>query len=622
MAKEYFYGGSTYSFDPKYNLSNKSNTYGNFTGYRANFSTLGSAVDPRTANQIKEVSEHLNTGIKTIEVGALQPDVFQSIPKEHFKEINRMAKLAGKDVEVTFHAPMIDPTGIGERGWNRISQDAAEKELWDAIKKAQELNPKGTVVTFHATAGFPAPAEMKMKDENGKERTVAMTVINPMTGEVGQIGEKKKYFGSETGEPLQFDAQKELDTINEDHWMSTISNLNFASERAKGQLRHTTAQLQTNPFFTGDKEKIEKLKKEEPEMLADMEKNYKEELPELNHAKLFLREAYQNTKRLYDEVYSDATNEQKKALMEYAKKITPFINKDFYTLEEDPKKLQEFANIVEEGVKIISKIKPETYKPIKEFAIEKAAETTSNLAWKGYKEFEEKGKNAPILALENHPANQALLTTGEDLRKVVEESRKMFVKKAVENGVSEGDAEEQAKKLIGATWDVGHINMLRKYGYTTKDIEKQTEAVAPFIKKIHLADNFGLEHTEIPMGMGNVPMKEIMKKIEEGAEGYDIKKIIEAGNWWQHFSQNSKASGPLMPTLVGLGAPIFSQGYSGNVNWNQVYGGIGAGYFAGYGTMLPDQNFLTYGAGFTSLPSEMGGQISNKDSRMSGTPMA
>lgn len=626
MAKEYFHMGTPYSTDPQYTFTKGTTPYGNFTGYRANFSSLSSAIDPRTANQIKEVSETLNTGIKNIEVGALQPDVFQSIPKEHFKEMNRMAKLAG--AEISFHAPMIDPTGITEHGWNKLNQDSAEAQLWDAIKKSQELNPNGTVVTLHATSGFPGSAEMKMKDDSGKEKIVAMTVIDEATGKIGQIGaEKKRYFGSEGNEPIEFDAEKERKRINEDQWMNTLSSLNFASERAKSQLEHTKMQLNSNPYFAETKERIEDLEKKGQkdkavgDMMAQQKKDYEQKENDFNHAKIFLREAYQNTKSLYDEVFEGATPEQKKKLIAYAKEVTPYAN-EFSTLEKDPKKLDKFAAAVEEGIKILTEIKPEIYKPIRQFAIEKSAETTANLAWKGFKEFEQKGMNAPIITLENHPAQQALLTTGDDLRDVVKKSREIFVNKAVQSGISQSEAEEQAEKLIGATWDVGHINMLRKYGFGEEEIVRQTKSVAPFIKKIHLADNFGLEHTEIPMGMGNVPIAAMMQEVQKGTKGYDIKKVIEAGNWWQHFSSGTKATGPLMPTLAGMGSPIYAGGYSpSNVGWNQMYG-IPGGYFGGYGTMLPDQNFLTYGAGFTTLPTELGGQVANKDSRFSGTPMA
>lgn len=70
-----------------------------------------------------------------------------------------------------------------------------------------------------------------------------------------------------------------------------------------------------------------------------------------------------------------------------------------------------------------------------------------------------------------------------------------------------------------------------------------------------------------------------------------------------------------MPSLTGVGAYV-----TGTPGWNQMYG-IPGGYFAGYGTMLPENNFQTYGAGFMSLPMELGGQMPQGKDRFSGTPM-
>ena len=56
--------------------------------------------------------------------------------------------------------------------------------------------------------------------------------------------------------------------------------------------------------------------------------------------------------------------------------------------------------------------------------------------------------------------------------------------------------------------------------------------------------------------------------------------------------------------------------------WNQASFNYG-NYFAGYGTMLHDQHFQTYGGGFSGLPTELGGQVQAKGSRATGgTPMA
>jgi hypothetical protein len=55
--------------------------------------------------------------------------------------------------------------------------------------------------------------------------------------------------------------------------------------------------------------------------------------------------------------------------------------------------------------------------------------------------------------------------------------------------------------------------------------------------------------------------------------------------------------------------------------WNQA-AGLQEGYFSGYGQMLPQINYETFGAGFSQLPQELGGQIPGaKGSRMSGRPL-
>ncbi|MCX6750393.1 MAG: sugar phosphate isomerase/epimerase [Candidatus Pacearchaeota archaeon] len=203
-----------------------------------------------------------------------------------------------------------------------------------------------------------------------------------------------------------------------------------------------------------------------------------------------------------------------------------------------------------------------------------------------------------MMLIENPPSGFGL-STGEDLKNLVVKSREEFVKRAKEKGMSGSMAEDVAEKIIGATWDVGHINMLRKQGFKDEDIVRETEKIAPYVKHVHLSDNFGFEHTELPMGMGNVPMKEIMEKL--GEKGFEAKKIIEAGTWWTHFQTN-----PMKESLEGLGSPMYSIG--GGPYWNQSLG-LQQGYFSGYGMMLPSNNYQTFGAGFSQLPQELGGEV-------------
>jgi len=54
--------------------------------------------------------------------------------------------------------------------------------------------------------------------------------------------------------------------------------------------------------------------------------------------------------------------------------------------------------------------------------------------------------------------------------------------------------------------------------------------------------------------------------------------------------------------------------------WNQALG-LRQSYFAGYGETLPQVHFQTFGAGFSGLPMELGGQITGGSSRVTGRPM-
>jgi len=204
------------------------------------------------------------------------------------------------------------------------------------------------------------------------------------------------------------------------------------------------------------------------------------------------------------------------------------------------------------------------------------------------------------------------LSRAEDLKDLIQRSRKVFVEK-MKGDLGRGEAERQAEKLIGATWDVGHINMIRKKGYSEEDVVNEAKIIAPFVKHVHLSDNFGLDHTELPMGMGNVPMKKIMEKL--GERGFEGKKIIEAGNWWQYFADKGGGN-PFRPSIEAFDSPIYSMKMG--PYWSQL--GSIPGYYSGHGPINPAVHHKTYGAGFENLPTELGGEIQGDRSRFSGAP--
>ena len=623
MSDNNIYRGTDYGFDPTYGLSE---SYGeSFLGVypRVSVAQIGIATDPRSANQLKAVSDKLNTGAKTIELSPVQPEVFESIPDQHLKEINRLKKLAG--IDLTFHGPLVEPTGLTKRGWQETDREQAERQMWSAVKRAQVLEKDGNlVITFHSSNGLPEPETKSINPKTGKEEIKNFWVIDERTGDLNAIPTNLNYFeGQDKSQESQRKLmQNSLEKQNKDAWYRQLQHVNFnayngaqivnsalggkeAGEKENDQIKEAEKNvLSLYKTYTKNPEEAEK----EMKKWGEYEGHIKRKINNLIHGDIYVRDSYGELQNLFNTAYDNALRDNR---VGDKKKLDKFRTEMAGKIKEldDPAKIHELSNTVIEGVNLLRTISPpQSLKPLRDFGIDKASETFSNVALNSYNEFKDK---SPIISIENPPVGMGL-ARADELKDLVETTRKKFVEKAVEQGISKSEAESQSKKLIGTTWDVGHINMLRKYGHDEKKLLEETKKMAPYVKHVHLSDNFGMEHTELPMGMGNVPIKKEMEIISQYNE--KAKKIIEAGNWYQFFQKT-----PLTETFAALGSPVY--GMKMSPYWNQTADKSGAGrYFAGYGTN-PDIHHTYFGAGFSNLPVELGGQGQTSGrSRLSGTP--
>ncbi len=575
---EPIYQGGYSSLNPDYG--------GNFTGYRMSAREIGMVTDTRTANILKDLSDNISSGIKVMEISQPDARTFESIPRQHLKEVNQLSKLTG--VNVTLHAPIIEPSGIGDKGFGESNRVAAERQMIQAVERAHELSPKGNIpVTFHSSAGLPGEIT-----ELGKEID-EIIVINPETGSGNKIPiRKRKYPGEESG------IKREVEEANEKSWLSQLRNISYYANWGAKTIQDTGYAAKIDL-----KENVENLTPEDRRLRS-----------EFKSGSASINNSYGEVRDLFETAYKYGSEEEKHRLNEFAEKIKEKAEKIKQAPDSQTGIIMK-KQIIDEGLELFNELRPQVVKPLNEFAKERTAETFANVALHGYKEFK---NNAPIISIENPPAGEAF-STGKELKEIVELSREKFIENAKKQGMGESEARNQAEKLIGATLDVGHMNMLRRYGYKNKDLIKEAKEVAPLVKHVHLSDNFGFEHTELPMGMGNVPIKEIMKKL--GEEGFEGKKIIEAGDWWQHFSPGAgnKSGSPLKPTLEAFGSPVYAMDMG--PYWNQAPG-FRQDYSSGIGQIYPQINSETWGTGFSQLPAELGGQRPGaQGSRMSGTPM-
>ena len=577
-----------------------------FSGYRVSAGDFGMTTDPRVGNVLGEASTKLNAGLKQIELSLITPQIFDAIPKQQLEEINRLSKLTGVDVSV--HGPLIESSGISSQsgGFDEMRRKGTERQITFAVERAHEASPDSDLpVTFHSTV--EAPSSLYRKDDEGKVMHEVMPVINQETGELTRVKrhERAYPYPSEDGKVIMktLNVNELLDSRNKVEWDNSLTQLIAVKERADRVVNETFVFVQ--PIVA------ESRRTGVPVSDLLRESEHIEQVQRYGNAQAELKDVQLNLDSLFDKAYRYGNEEQKNYLKILAGNFQRQVSDegDGYNLKTFSSAMQGFM----EGLRD-SRIAPDIYKSAEEFAIEKSGETFGNAAFNVYRKAQEEGwKGTPVISIENPPAGTTGLNRGEDLKRLVEASQKKFVDRAVNEGsMSREDARAQAEKLIGATWDVGHINMLKKYGFSDEDILKETEHVKPHLKHVHLSDNFGYEHTELPMGMGNVPLNQIMERL--GEKGFEAKKVIEAADWWNHFKTS-----PFQETLEAFGSPVYSMKMA--PYWSQSLG-FQQGYFSGYGETLPQINYETFGGGFSQLPTDLGGQrAGGRGGRMSDRPM-
>jgi hypothetical protein len=637
---ESFYGGAPDSF---------SSNYGNFSGEFGYVdkdipaSQLSYSINPMTADQLGEVVKTLKSGVKNVEVQLLgmdQQGSDQIVPIQHFKEMRALMKLSG--VKPSMHGPLIDAAGFGERGWGgKYAREDNERRMLDAIEKAHMLDPAGNIpIVFHSTNGIQGAEFRPDKDvkpgKDGRFKEYALGVINRDTGQVTQAKEHGTYYLSTS----EKDFEKGKDDVEEGGTLMTargmIDNQNATEwdEKLKG--------------VVADKGKVDRAlgglwKNAEALDLANINLESEADVKKFNSA-LAANPTVQNEmikaqvlqdnnnlsfRALFDKAYKYGTDHQRDKLKELSnawkeeskkESSNPFQQQMDNSALQD-KYFSEFRNITSrKGVKKNGKVvedgrfgAPELYQEVEEFAMDKAAETFGNLAKKSYDKF---GGSAPVIAVENMYQGMAF-SKADDLKALVKKSRNNFVKQLKKDGLSQRNAEKIAEKQLGVTWDVGHLNLMKKRGFTEEDVLSETKKISKdksMVKHVHLTDNFGYSDSHLVPGMGNVPFKQILEELEKTGRYDEMAKVIEAGGFVNQFKRSAVPS-----TLAAFGSPIY--GMAAGPGWNQVAGIQGA-YFGGYGTLNPEGHHGMYGAGFTTMPMELGGQMAGGQSRFGGTPMA
>lgn len=590
------YQGGYDSLDPA-----KSNEF--YTGAVVRASDIGISINPQTANQLSEVNKVLNQGFVPVEMGAMSGDIFEAIPDQHFDEVRRVAKLTG--AKISLHAPIqnMDVSGMTEQGWSEQSRKNVENQLIDVINKSQRLDDRGgTPVTVHSSM---IPGTIT----NQKGEIQKITAINQDTYKMVPIEEDVRYIpslGLETKDIMT--PEVGLETINNTEWHNSLSAIGMQKKAADEVLGNAAAALE--PIFREGYDKEIGLSKDQQ---AAMHKAQK--------AKLILSDAATGFNSAFNKAAKYSKDEDSRDVLGKISEKWKVHSEKMGNLYKSFKEKKIDANEYEVGrvglsiaetelidnslIQIGGIHTPEVYVQSKDFAQKKSAETFANVALASYQMANKAGKDASKICIENMFPDMAF-STAKEMNELVEASRDKFVDNAKARGImSESQAKKQAEEIIGVTFDVGHLNLARKHGFQDEDLAREAEMIAKNVKHVHLTDNFGFSDSHLAPGMGNVPHKLLLEKLEKA--GFEGRKIVEAGGLINHFKES-----PFMYSLAALGAPMSSSGGVGG-SWNTSYG-LQEGYFGGFGGMLPQTSYTMFGAGFSQLPAELGGNVQGRSS--------
>ena len=582
-----FYSELPYNFKPSSDIPQ--------TGYQIDANQLGTVLNPTVANQVGELNMALNSGVVPVEVGALDPKLFDTIPKQHFQEMRRKAKLA--EAKISLHAPLVEASGIVENTYDEMNQEYAENHLKDVMDKAAQLdNEENVPVTIHSSNYQGSTFKFRDNPETGEREKVedTLVVFDRERKQIAPIKEDIKFYpgGEEVKEKI-YAPRDALEVQNRTVWIDSLDKIDFERENAEKII------YQSHPVIEG------RYLQYKQGALSDATDQEIIEFERLDFATAHLHEAQRSVNASFSKAYKaaldDGDKEMKNALDKISESYGKLLEKKGKNEEEMAKKYMPQFQSKALGylTNELRKLNPRQFIPVEEFAKKKASETFSNVAMHTYDNYEKKGKAAPILSIENLYSGMGF-SQASDLKELVEESQKKFTNNLMKKeNISESKAKKVAEKLIGVTWDVGHSNINKKQGFTDKDLANEAKEIAKHVKHVHLTDNFGYSDSHLPHGMGNVPIKELMEAL--GEEGSKARKINEVGGWINNFKTN-----PFGQILESFGSPIYST--SDGPYWSQRTG-FQQSYVGGYGHILPSTHYETFGSGFSRLPQELGGSI-------------
>ncbi|MBT3865788.1 sugar phosphate isomerase/epimerase [Candidatus Woesearchaeota archaeon] len=490
------------------------------------------------------------------------PEAWTKTERQEMKELARV-----NEVDVTIHAtPNMGGGGGSFSGFTgqNFSDEARQKAI-DEMSRTSEFAADvagGGPVVFHID-GFQRPVYDAGVKEGAKEgefesykeekQKAPLFFVDKKTGRIQQISREDSVFlpvpvlddkGKRTGEYELDDDERyykvEAKTIDdmEDEFKKLTDK---DQKKYKNHFNFFFSEIkkpQSEESYARREEYMDSTKR-----LGKREKEYGKMLKEFQEAK----DGKASQSMIHDIL--------KQGQAESARRGEAISLEEMKDMNENPEKFlkekveyyKQQKKIFETGVigytRQIEKEEEDiaAYEEISNYGVDKEADTIAQAAMNAFEIEKKKKLKKPLYVAPENWAVEMYGSHPKEYRKVISKSRDRMQEylQRQNTSLSNHQAAKIAEEHIKGTFDIGHLNMWKKY-YKAKPGEDKDKGFAKWMDKnvrglvkdkiighVHLSDNFGYHDEHIEIGEGNTPIQEFFKILKE--EDYKGKMIAEPG---------------------------------------------------------------------------------------------
>ena len=443
----------------------------------------------------------------------------ESVSRPEREAIKQLAKI--NEVQLSTHAtPNVAISGIGEQGFSEDQRERALFEVKKAIDFAADTAEGGPVV-LHAQE-FPRPLFEKYKEQGflqypEEEEKAPAQLVDTSSGRVIPLRRDTRVAIPKGG----WDTPKRKDDGTVEFEVKSLNDL-YKESLKKGEKKVFAE------FYTDYLRKDLDLNKGEERRWAIDAKDHEKEANEIQgmiksiekQAQQYPKEAKYSAIQLAEQSKL-APSKGSSEYQEFLQNPLDYIKKAEHKLRDRASSLyqisQSYGSKYEEA-----KDQFERIKPIEDYGIKQSSEAVARAAMYGYNLEKSRNLERPITIVPENWTPEVYGGHPEELKKLVQESRRAMTDQLVkEKHIDKEQAKKIAQEHIKATFDIGHVNMWRKYFQGSDkefkqwvDTQVQDLLKNNIIGHVHITDNFGYHDEHLTPGEGTAPIKEFLQRLE------------------------------------------------------------------------------------------------------------